>query len=218
MNSTNVLILQKAEKLFIEKGVVKTSIHEIAKACKLVVASLYHYYPNKEEILSAILVKKLEENRRQLTEHLAGISDPISKLEKYIWFQFYFCEKDPGYSKLILLELRHHKNLDQISPYQYMKQLVNELVPILREGQQQGIFQKDIDTITFRNMIWGTLEAFTRNWLIFGRPEKITDYAPVVTRRLLLSILTPGARRDVALLLPGRPKAKDPGGKTRSKV
>jgi AcrR family transcriptional regulator len=214
MNSTNILILQEAEKLFVEKGVVKTSIYEIAKACNLVVASLYHYYPNKEEIFFAILVQKLQENARQLGEQLAGISDPVSKLEKYIWFQFYFCEKDPGYSKLILLELRHHKNLDQIPPYRYMKELVNLLVPILQDGQQQGIFQKDIDTITFRNMIWGTLEAFTRNWLIFGRPEKITEYAPVVTRRLLLSILSPGVRQDLDLLAQG-PRHKDMSNRTR---
>jgi len=200
MNPTNLLILREAEKLFVEKGVIKTSIHEIARSCKLVVGSLYHYYPNKEEILFAILEKKLRENLSQLNEHLAGISDPVSKLEKYIWFQFYYCEKDPGYSKLVLLELRHHKNLDQIPPYQYMKEVVNILVPILREGQKQGIFEEDTDTVTFRNMVWGTLEAFTRNWLIFGWPERITDYAPVVTRKLLISIITPELRQRLDLL------------------
>ena len=199
MNSTNLLILREAEKLFTEKGVVKTSIHEIARSCNLVVASFYHYYPNKEDILFAILEEKLRENLKQLNEHLAGISDPVSKLEKYIWFQFYYCEKDPGYSKLILLELRHYKGLAQIPPYQYMKEIVNTLIPILQEGQRQGLFEKDIDALTFRNMIWGTLEAFTRNWLIFGRPEKITDYAPIVTRRLLLTLMNPGARKSLDL-------------------
>ncbi len=197
MNQTRGLILREAEKLFVEKGVVKTSIHEIAKACNLVVGSLYHYYSNKEEILFDILVEKLQTNLEQLTQHLSGISDPISKLEKYIWFQFYYSEKDPGYSKLVLLELRHYKGLSKIAPYKYMRDLVNHLVTILREGQEQGLFDKDVDPITFRNMIWGTLEAFTRNWLIFDRPKKITDFAPEVTRRILIAVASPALREDL---------------------
>ena len=197
MNSTNRLILHEAEKLFIQKGLMKTSIHEIARACNLVVASLYHYYGNKEEILFAILGDRLKKNLEGLAEHLAGISDPISKLEKYIWFQFHFSEKDPGYSKLILLELRHYPDLPKIPPYQYMKEIVNHLVPILREGQKQGLFEEDLDSITFRNMVWGTLEAFTRNWLIFGQPKNITEFAPIVTRRILSGITGPSLREKL---------------------
>lgn len=188
MNATNQKILQEAERIFSQKGFLQTSIHEIAQACRLGVASLYHYYANKEDILFAILERNLKKQLEELNEHLSGITNPISRLEKYIWFQFYFCQKSPGHSILVLLELRHRSGLEKIPAYQYMKEMVNQLVPILREGQKQGLFDKKIDTITFRNMIWGTLEAFTRNWLIFKRPESIVDFAPIVTERIMQGI------------------------------
>lgn len=188
LNNTNLKILKEAERIFAQKGFLKTSIHEIAKASELGVASLYHYYSNKEEILFAVLEKNLRKQLEELNEHLAGITHPISRLEKYIWFQFHYCQKFPDQSKLVLFELRHRQGVEGVPAYQYMKEIVNQLVPILREGQKQGLFEKEIDSLTFRNIIWGTLDAFTRNWLIFKRPEGITEYAPVVIKRILAAI------------------------------
>ena len=188
MNDTNLKILREAERVFAEKGFLKTSIHEIAKASKLGVASLYHYYSNKEEILFAVLERNLKKHMEDLNEQLSGITNPISKLEKYIWFQFYYCQKFPDQSKLVLFELRHRQGIEETPTYQYMKKIVNQLVPILREGQKQGLFEKDIDSITFRNIIWGTLDAFTRNWLIFKKPESIIEFAPVVIKRIMAAI------------------------------
>ncbi len=191
MNNTNLKILKEAERVFAQKGFLKTSVHEIAKASKLGVASLYHYYPNKEEILFAILEENLKKQLEDLNEHLSGITNPISKLEKYIWFQFYYSQKFPDHSKLVLFELRHRQGIEGISAYRYMKEIVNQLVPILREGQKQSLFEKEIDSLTFRNIVWGTLDAFTRNWLIFKRPESIVEFAPVVINRIKAAICSP---------------------------
>lgn len=191
MKPTNSKILQEAEKIFAQKGFLKTSIQEIARACNLGVGTLYHHFPNKEEILFAILERNLKKHFEESNNHISGVTNPISQLEKYIWFQFFFVQKYPNYAKLVLLEFRHHAGLKETPAYQHLKGIVNQLIPILQEGQKQGLFDHDMDTLTFRNMIWGTLEAFTRNWLVFKRPESITDFAPVVTKRILKAIGSP---------------------------
>ena len=44
-------ILSTASRLFIEKGIDKTSFSDIASACRMMRSTLYKYYKNKEEIL-----------------------------------------------------------------------------------------------------------------------------------------------------------------------
>ncbi|HEY1827809.1 MAG TPA: TetR/AcrR family transcriptional regulator [Acidimicrobiales bacterium] len=55
--STRQRILQIALTLMSQRGVDGTSMRDLASACDLNVASLYHYFPSKRELLEAVLVE-----------------------------------------------------------------------------------------------------------------------------------------------------------------
>jgi AcrR family transcriptional regulator len=55
--STRQRILQLALELMSQRGVDGTSMRDLASACGLNVASLYHYFPSKRELLEAVLVE-----------------------------------------------------------------------------------------------------------------------------------------------------------------
>lgn len=48
-------LLQQARRLIANQGFKETSMAQIAKACKVTKAGLYHYFKSKEDILLAIL-------------------------------------------------------------------------------------------------------------------------------------------------------------------
>jgi AcrR family transcriptional regulator len=54
------IILHRSAQLFAESGYVGTSMNNIADACRVSKALLYHYYPDKEAILFDILSSHLE--------------------------------------------------------------------------------------------------------------------------------------------------------------
>ncbi len=56
--STRHRILQIALSLMAQRGVDGTSMRDLASACGLNVASLYHYFPSKRELLEAVLVEQ----------------------------------------------------------------------------------------------------------------------------------------------------------------
>jgi TetR/AcrR family transcriptional regulator, cholesterol catabolism regulator len=56
--STRHRILQIALTLMSEKGVDATSMRDLASAAGLNVASLYHYFPSKRELLEAVLIER----------------------------------------------------------------------------------------------------------------------------------------------------------------
>ena len=53
-------ILQIAEKLFLAHGIEKTPMTEIAREAGITKATLYRYFPNREEIAVQILIVMLE--------------------------------------------------------------------------------------------------------------------------------------------------------------
>ncbi len=55
--STRHRILQISLSLMAQRGVDGTSMRDLASACGLNVASLYHYFPSKRELLEAVLVE-----------------------------------------------------------------------------------------------------------------------------------------------------------------
>jgi AcrR family transcriptional regulator len=56
-SSTRHRILQMALTLMSQRGVDGTSMRDLASAAGLNVASLYHYFPSKRELLEAVLVE-----------------------------------------------------------------------------------------------------------------------------------------------------------------
>ncbi len=54
------LILESAEKLFLEKGFTATTMSDIGDAAEFGRATLYHYFPNKEAIYVAILERAMD--------------------------------------------------------------------------------------------------------------------------------------------------------------
>jgi AcrR family transcriptional regulator len=54
-------LLAQARRLFAAQGVKESSMSQIAKACRVTKATLYHYFKNKEAILKEILAHRTEE-------------------------------------------------------------------------------------------------------------------------------------------------------------
>jgi len=59
VDEKRVQILDAAEKLFLEKGIVNTSMVEIARAMGITKVTLYRYFANKDEIAIEIQIRML---------------------------------------------------------------------------------------------------------------------------------------------------------------
>ncbi len=63
-------ILKTAAKVFAEEGYDRASVSQVAKACEISKANIYHYYSSKDDLLFAILESYL----RDLRDHICGLS------------------------------------------------------------------------------------------------------------------------------------------------
>lgn len=73
-------ILETAARLICKSGYEGTSMQEIADACRLTKAGLYHYIQNKEQLLSAIMGYGMDLFEGQVLAKVRDIEDPVERL------------------------------------------------------------------------------------------------------------------------------------------
>lgn len=80
-----LLIIEEAKKLFIEKGINNTSIDDISKACKISKATFYKHFENKESVIASIL-KNYKSNLENRCKNIDSNFDiqSIDKLKQKI--------------------------------------------------------------------------------------------------------------------------------------
>jgi AcrR family transcriptional regulator len=77
-------IRAKAAEVFAEHGFDRASIRDLAKSADMSLAGLYYYYRGKDEILFDIQFRSFQTLLDIHAEALAGVTDPIEKLNKVI--------------------------------------------------------------------------------------------------------------------------------------
>lgn len=84
MPNTAKTIMSVAIDLFYKKGYFATSLSDISRLCNIRKASLYYYYPKKEDLLKAILLNTMQDLNQVLDETLAGKGAVDIRLERAI--------------------------------------------------------------------------------------------------------------------------------------
>jgi AcrR family transcriptional regulator len=75
---TRSLILEQAERLFLERGFLGTSVRDIASACDVTVPALYYYFSSKDDIVSAWCEPLVVDSERVLESlDACDRSDPV---------------------------------------------------------------------------------------------------------------------------------------------
>ncbi len=79
------LILEKAGKLFWDRGYDNTSIRHIARECGFEASNIYYYFPNKEHILFELIWQEINQLVQSI-KHLNtdGIHSPTDNLRELI--------------------------------------------------------------------------------------------------------------------------------------
>ena len=136
------LILDSAERLFVEKGYVETSINDIAEAADFSRTSVYQYFASKEEIYLRILDRYGDLLTERVTRATAGscpVPEKISRFleefrlvnrEKPNFFSLYFIQRQQVEPRLSA-DLRAQLNAKR-------RKLENVFRDFYREGIERG--------------------------------------------------------------------------------
>jgi TetR/AcrR family fatty acid metabolism transcriptional regulator len=183
-------ILDATEAIMSEKGLVNTSIAEIARKAGVTDSLIYTYFKGKEDLLFSIPARRMKEVLADLSQQLQGILDPISKLSKMIWFHLHFNDTYRGYARLLLLECRSNRNFYHHSAYNLIREYAGIMLNILEDGAKKRMFRDDVSMRLIRDMIFGLLDCENLSSLASHEIEDtISDFESILDLILPMIVL-----------------------------
>ena len=105
----NRTILETAARLICERGYEGTSMQEIAAACRLTKAGLYHHIQNKEQLLFSIMRYGMDLFENQVLAKVKDIEDPVERLSACMRRNIELVTR--GASKEVIIILHEHATL-----------------------------------------------------------------------------------------------------------
>ena len=157
-------ILRKAGELFWRKGYAGTSMRDIADACGFEPPNIYNYFPNKESILTQIILLPGEQLAIELRQQIKeNTSNPVEKLHNFIklHLRFIISERNSGL-KIVDHEVVHLNKAARADYLALRDEYDKALQKILSDGVEQGFFTPmdikitgfAITSVIIRSAIW----------------------------------------------------------------
>jgi AcrR family transcriptional regulator len=157
LNDKQIQILQVAEKLFAEKGFDGTSVRDISKEANINIAMVSYYFGSKEKMLEALIVFRASDLKMVLDSLLREPIEPLAKIEKLIELYIARVNKNKCIYQILHFELSFKKRDINIKSFTEVKRINLQLLEkIIREGQEKGVFKRDINIELIPPTILGT--------------------------------------------------------------
>lgn len=158
-------ILQAAGQVFARNGFSQSTIAMIAKSAGVADGTIYLYFKNKEELLTAFFENKIRLVFDRFLESVSGRNSAEEKLRALIRMHFEEFQKDRDMA--ILYQVETHSNVrlaeDQIREMSKMYRDIISL--IVEQGQDQGRLRKDLYLGLVKRMIIGSLDEVINTWI-----------------------------------------------------
>ena len=188
-------ILSAAADLFGNQGYRQTSTSQIAQIVGLRQASLFYYFPKKEDILSELLDRSVQRSL-EFVERLAEVAPPAD-IGLYLLIRGDLKTLGGPPRNLGRLQFQPDVRGDNFKDFWTKHaRLVQAYQDLVEAGVREGLFEPASPALTAR-FLCGLVEgASTLEGFPDERPEELWDF---VTRQAIRSILAdPGRIDDVA--------------------
>jgi AcrR family transcriptional regulator len=169
-NDKQLDILHAAEKLFAEEGFDGASIRNIAKVANVNIAMISYYFGSKEKLLEALIIQRTSGMHIQLQNIFNEDLTPPEKVDRLIDLYISRIEKNKCMYQILHFELSTKKRIMDMKAFiDVKKQNLEAFARIINEGQDMGIFRKDVNINLIPPTIMGTLVHFQMNRMFFDK-------------------------------------------------
>lgn len=152
-------ILEASEKLFATKGYDGTSVRDIAHEAGVNIAMISYYFGSKEKLLEALFQMRTQEMRVMIEGMLADTdTDSMEKMYRLAGNYVDRMMNHHLFHKIMIREqIAESETLISASIKDNKKRNRELIIKLITEGQDKGVFKKDIDVMLVMMTMFGTL-------------------------------------------------------------
>jgi len=161
-------IIEAAIKVFAKKGFYNAKVSDVAKQAEVADGTIYLYFKNKDDLLISIFENSMDDFFNQASEELLTIPSPKDKLKKFMELHLKLVQKNPKLAVVLQLELRSsHKFMQEYKAEKFFEYL-RLIEDIIIEGQEQNVFQNDINPQIAKRVIFGAIDELALEWVLMN--------------------------------------------------
>ena len=159
-------ILNAAVKVFAKNGFYATRVSEIAKAAGVADGTIYLYFKNKDDVLITIFEEGIQRLLAILRE-VAAADEPFERrVSRIIELQLGLLEDQRDLAEVITVNLRQSSRLLKQYAAPLFMEYIDVIAGVVREGQTEGAFRKDLNPRVVARSLFGALDAILLTWAL----------------------------------------------------
>lgn len=157
-------IASAAERLFYQKGIVATTMDDIAREAGYSKATLYVYFKNKEEIVGALVLKSMKLLYECLCAAVFGSGSTWEKYHAVCIALTRYQEQFPLYYEFTLGEINVASEMRELLPveretYEVGERINAQIEGLLRQGIAVGDLRPEIPALQTTFLFWASLSG-----------------------------------------------------------
>lgn len=159
-SSKQLQIIAVAEKLFAQKGFSGASIRDIAQEADINVSMISYYFGSKEKLIEALFEIRSKEARTRIETILFNEElSPIQKVNVMIDQVIERLIDNQCFHNIMMREQLSSQRTPVISDIilDFKMKNIELMQKLIREGQEKGVFRKNIDFMLMTTTLYGTI-------------------------------------------------------------
>jgi len=158
-------ILVAARAVFCRKGYEQTAVSEIAASMGVVEGTVFKYFPTKRELLLAVLERWYDEISGDRARELVGITLHRERLRIIVLGHLRTIRDNPLLCRLMFREVRAEQDYRGSGLHDKNRVYTRILIEVINDGITAGEFRHDVSPMLMRDLVFGTVEHLTWNYV-----------------------------------------------------
>jgi len=178
-------ILRAAVKVFARKGYFNSKVADIASDAGIADGTVYLYFKSKDEILHSIFDQAMAAFIAEGKKELSQIDVAEDRLRRIAELHLERLGADRDLAVVFQVELRGSIKFMQEFSAAGFADYLDIIRQTIEDGQQTGVFRKDIKPIVAAKILYGALDEMVTNWILSKKKYDLPPMSAEVLKALL---------------------------------
>ena len=188
-NNKHQRIIQAAVKVFAQKGFYQAKVSEIARAAGVADGTIYLYFQNKDDMLISLFEQEMRVILTEMKAALDAEKGPADKLAAFARTHLALVMHNQELAEIIQVEIRQSAKFMKEYRNIPFRDYLGLLSQIIKQGQEQGVFDPDVLPGVFKRAFFGALDEMSRYWVLSSaRKYSIDEAARQISRFFICGI------------------------------
>ncbi|MEJ5301628.1 MAG: TetR/AcrR family transcriptional regulator [Thermodesulforhabdaceae bacterium] len=170
-------ILDAAVRVFAKKGFYQSRVSDIAREAGVADGTIYLYFKNKDDILISIFEEKMRTAISYFQQKISQEESALFKLKRFVRVHLELFKNNPELAAVLQVELRQSSRFMKEYKKVELKRFLDLIGDIVKQGQEEGVFRKDIPVSLVKRFVFGALDEVISTWVSSGGRFELIDYA-----------------------------------------